>query len=86
MKHCYRFFSNKDCEYFPCHKTGKPEEFNCLFCYCPLYFFEKCGGRYRMLDSGVKDCTECMIPHSPKGYDHIVSKLKERLAVVRAGE
>ena len=33
----YDFNQNKACEYFPCHKTDKPEEFSCLFCYCPLY-------------------------------------------------
>lgn len=83
MKNSYRFFNNTDCEYFPCHKTEKPEEFNCLLCFCPLYFFEECGGNYRLLDSGVKDCTNCMIPHVPKGYDHILGKLKERINEVR---
>ena len=33
----YSFFSNKECEYFPCHQGADPENFNCLFCYCPLY-------------------------------------------------
>ena len=33
----YAFFQNRDCEYFPCHETKHPEDFNCLFCYCPLY-------------------------------------------------
>lgn len=37
MINSYRFFQNKECEYFPCHKTENEEEFNCLFCYCPLY-------------------------------------------------
>ena len=32
----YAFFQNRECEYFPCHKTSRPEDFNCLFCYCPL--------------------------------------------------
>lgn len=83
MENSYRFFCNTDCKYFPCHETKKPEDFNCLFCFCPLYFFEECGGNYRTLDSGVKDCTTCMIPHTPKGYDHIVKKLKERFDEVR---
>ncbi|QGY40055.1 metal-binding protein [Pseudodesulfovibrio cashew] len=83
MQNSYRFFSNRECEYFPCHKTGKPDEFNCLFCYCPLYFFEECGGNCRVLESGVKDCTGCLIPHSPKGYDYIVGRLKERFEAIR---
>lgn len=27
----FKFFSHKDCEYFPCHKDVDPENFNCLF-------------------------------------------------------
>ncbi len=83
MKNSYRFFNNNECEYFPCHKVKKPEEFNCLFCFCPLYFFEECGGNYRTLDSGVKDCTNCLIPHMPKGYDYVVGKIKGRIEEVR---
>lgn len=84
MKNNFRFFSNTECEYFPCHKTSSPEKFNCLFCYCPLYFFDGCGGNYRILESGVKDCTTCLIPHTYEGYDHVVAKLKERFKAVRA--
>ena len=44
----YSYFSNKECEYFPCHKGADPENFNCLFCYCPLYALgDKCGGDLR---------------------------------------
>ena len=43
----FSFFSHKKCEYFPCHKGADPEEFNCLFCYCPLYALGKdCGGNF----------------------------------------
>ncbi len=31
----YTWFQNRECEYFPCHKGVREEEFNCLFCYCP---------------------------------------------------
>ena len=24
----YAFFQNRDCEYFPCHETKHPEDFN----------------------------------------------------------
>lgn len=84
MKNSYRFFSNTECEYFPCHKTAKPERFNCLFCFCPLYLFEECGGNYRVLESGVKDCTTCLIPHTYEGYDHILARLRERFEAMRA--
>lgn len=77
MKNSHRFFSNKECKYFPCHQNCD-EEFNCLFCYCPLYFLaENCGGRFQYGENGVKDCTGCCLPHLPAYYDVIVKKLKE---------
>ena len=33
----YRFFQHRGCEYFPCHAGVAQEDFNCLFCLCPLY-------------------------------------------------
>ena len=48
MSEHYKFFQNKLCEYFPCHKTRNTDTFNCLFCYCPLYALgENCGGNYK---------------------------------------
>lgn len=73
QKNSYQFFSNKECEYFPCHKTSDPQGFNCLFCYCPLYALgEQCGGNFQYTESGIKDCSNCMIPHAPGGYDYII--------------
>ena len=40
MENSYRFFENKECQYYPCHKGI--ENMNCLFCYCPLYSREHC--------------------------------------------
>lgn len=74
----FSFFNHSECEYFPCHKTAHPEEFNCLFCYCPLYALgEKCGGNFTYTEKGIKNCTDCMIPHSKGGYDYILSKFPE---------
>lgn len=75
MENSYKYFSNKSCQYYPCHNTKNPDEFNCLFCYCPLYRTEDCGGNYTILQNGIKDCSNCMIPHSANGYDYIISKL-----------
>ena len=73
----YRFFSNTECEYYPCHKLYGCE-FNCLFCYCPLYALgDKCGGHFEYLPNGVKSCMNCVIPHSEKGYDYVMSKIGE---------
>lgn len=72
----FKYFKNISCEYFPCHKVDKEKDFNCIFCYCPLYQYKDCGGKYKILEKGVKDCSECLIPH--KNYDYIVEKVKEK--------
>lgn len=74
-----KYFCNKDCEFFPCHKMEDTESFNCLFCYCPLYSMgEKCGGNFKILENGIKDCSECKIPHSAENYDYIIEKLYKK--------
>ena len=80
----YKFFSNTKCEYFPCHKTNDPENFNCLFCYCPLYALkDKCGGNFRYTEKGIKDCTNCTLPHQRKNYDYIIGKFKEIVEITK---
>lgn len=75
MENSYRFFQNKDCEYFPCHKVSDSCDFSCLFCYCPLYALgDKCGGNFTYTEKGIKDCGNCLIPHRPAGYDYVLSK------------
>jgi Zn-finger protein len=76
----FSYFSNKDCEYFPCHVTEASEDFNCLFCYCPLYWLGKdCGGNFTYTESGVKNCVGCMIPHKKDNYGYIVEKVINKL-------
>ena len=77
----YKFFQNTKCEFFPCHKIeGKgrltKENFNCLFCFCPLYPYEDCGGNYTLLEDGTKDCSNCVLPHY--NYDYIIKFLTEK--------
>ncbi|MCL2883692.1 MAG: cysteine-rich small domain-containing protein [Coriobacteriia bacterium] len=85
MKNSYKFFNNQGCKYFPCHslpeRYGK-DDFNCLFCFCPLYFLgEKCGGHFSFdPEKGVKVCEDCNLPHVPEYYDTILAKLKEAIA------
>lgn len=84
MSDNYKFFSHKECEYFPCHKVKDTESFNCLFCYCPLYALgNKCGGNFRYNDRGVKDCTGCIIPHKKENYEYIVEKFGEISKIAR---
>lgn len=83
----YSFFSNKECEYFPCHKGANPDKFNCLFCYCPLYVLgENCGGNFSYLPNGYKDCSQCLYPHHPEKYVEITMRYKEILAVMAKGK
>ena len=74
----YSFFQHKTCEFFPCHATERLEDFNCLFCYCPLYpLGSKCGGNFRYLENGVKDCSDCLVPHGRGSYSYIMSRWPE---------
>jgi len=81
MSENFKFNQNSKCEYFPCHKTEDKEKFNCLFCYCPLYMLkDKCGGNFKYA-YGVKSCEDCMVPHGANGYDHIMSKMRDVIAI-----
>lgn len=81
MSENYKFFNHKDCEYFPCHKVSNPEEFNCLFCYCPLYCLGKdCGGNFS-INNGVKDCSKCTLPHGKDSYSFIMKKIKDAMDI-----
>lgn len=77
MDNSHRFFRNTDCRYFPCHPGLDEAGFNCLFCYCPLYLVADCGGSPRFLENGVKDCSACLRPHRPEGYDDILAALRK---------
>lgn len=73
----HRFFQNRSCKYFPCHKNIDEKDFNCLFCYCPLYFKgTECGGNFVIKENGVKSCINCTVPHHRENYDLINEKLK----------
>ena len=86
QKH-YSFFQNTQCEYFPCHETTRPEDFNCLFCYCPLYALgDQCGGNFRYTEKGVKDCTGCLVPHLRENYGYINGRFAEVAELARRRE
>ena len=75
MEH-YKFNQNRKCEFFPCHKGMKEDDFSCLFCYCPLYALgDKCGGNFTYLENGIKDCSNCLVPHRKENYDRIMEKM-----------
>ena len=79
----YRFMQNRQCEYFPCHRGIAEEDFNCLFCFCPLYALGKrCGGRCAYTQKGQKSCEGCGFPHRRENYEAVISRYAEIAAVV----
>ena len=83
----YCFFQNRECSHFPCHKTEHPDKFNCLFCYCPLYALgDQCGGYFTYLGGGVKDCSACMVPHAPGGYEYVLSRMDDVVKLALANK
>ena len=79
-----RYFQNMECAYFPCHGSADAGNFNCLFCYCPLYALgEKCGGAFHYTENGIKDCSDCLIPHRAENYDRIMEKMSMVLALAK---
>lgn len=80
---CFSFYANRQCEYFPCHEGADPENFNCLFCYCPLYALgEDCGGAYTYTENGNKDCSKCTFPHKRENYERITNRYKDIMAAM----
>ena len=54
------------------------DDFNCLFCYCPLYLLDKeCGGNFSFTSEGIKDCSNCLIPHKKENYQWILERLEK---------
>ena len=44
---------------------------------------DKCGGNFRYTESGIKDCTECMLPHKRENYGYIIGKYGEIMEKAR---
>ncbi|MBR5470928.1 MAG: metal-binding protein [Oscillibacter sp.] len=83
----YAKFTNRECEFFPCHRGVAEEEFSCLFCYCPLYMLgENCGGAYTYLQNGIKDCSACTFPHRAENYGTIVERFAQIQEHMRGGK
>ena len=76
MREHYKFFSHTQCEHFPCHTGVAKEDFNCLFCFCPLYAQgERCGGNFSFVN-GIKDCSKCTFPHVRQNYGAVIEKIR----------
>ena len=80
MNNNYNWYCNKECKYYPCHQLlNCYDELNCMFCFCPLYRQSDCGGNYETTPQGIKDCSNCTMPHHENSYQYIMSKLKRDL-------
>jgi Zn-finger protein len=64
------------CKYYPCHDLSS---MSCVICYCPLYHDNNCEGNIIILPNGIKDCSNCTLPHTPAGYEYIVRKLQKNI-------
>lgn len=83
----YAFFQNRECEYFPCHEGVAEEEFNCLFCYCPLYTLgENCGGAFNYTENGIKSCIGCAFPHIRGNFSAVTARFQELACLAEKGE
>ena len=77
----YKFFQNKECEYYPCHVVDKT--FSCLFCYCPLYFTDCTEvGEPNICHyhgKNIKDCSACIFPHEAENYSAMMGIIVKKL-------
>lgn len=85
MENGSSFFSNRACAHFPCHGGVEPDEFNCLFCYCPLYALgPDCGGDFRYNEKGYKVCTDCTRLHEgDAGVAFVLERFPELAELAR---
>ena len=75
------FFANRACKHFPCHEGVDERDFNCLFCYCPLYALgPDCGGNFTYTKKGRKNCKACALPHIRESGTQMVAARFEALA------
>ncbi len=77
MQNTSKFFANKECEFYPCHRYDG--DINCLFCYCPLYHTD-CPGNFEIKIKGdrkIKTCKDCIFPHVPENYGAVIKLIKE---------
>ena len=83
----YSFMQNRKCEMFPCHAGVNESDFNCLFCYCPLYALgEHCGGNFSYTEKGIKNCTDCHFPHVRENYKAVIGRFPELAQLARKRE
>lgn len=69
-------YTNYGCPFYPCHKL---ETVYCTYCFCPLYKDKDCGGDMAIYENGIKDCSNCLLPHTKAGQEYILKTLQEHI-------
>ncbi|MCM1084241.1 MAG: cysteine-rich small domain-containing protein [Clostridium sp.] len=75
MQNSYKYFENRECNYYPCHEGI--DHINCLFCFCPLYDMEECPGNPKYITVNgrkIKECTSCTFPHRAENYEAVLER------------
>lgn len=70
QKNSYKFFANRSCKFFPCHKGLY--DLNCIWCYCPIFQYRETNAICQVCGP----CEQCTFPHRPKNYDKMIKMLK----------
>ena len=83
MENSYKYFKNTDCKYFPCHK-GLSDDFNCLFCYCPMYSMPNCPGSKTYIEKNGKKIKVCGVVKDETGEPVIGATVMEKGKIGRA--
>lgn len=60
-----------------CKKCHDMETIICDYCYCPLYY-EDCGGNFKIMEAGIKDCSDCIFPHTIEFFAFMAKRKKEK--------
>ena len=82
----FAFYTNKECEYYPCHPVPEGTEFNCLFCYCPLYMLgRKCGGTSPIWKAASRTAASAWYPTAGRTMDLLPTVSRRLLARWRNG-
>ena len=74
----------KNAEYFPCHKRADRDNFNCLFCYCPLYVLGIAAeGSFRIFPTGIRTAVNVCTRIYGRIMKKITGRYSEILAAIR---
>ena len=46
----------------------------------------ECGGNFRYLENGVKDCSNCLIPHRRDSYGYITARFTKIVKAMQERE